>query len=407
MKILLISPFLPDPEAPAGAPRAIYDRVRLLCREHEVTVATLMEPDEGSSEVPRPLVDAPVRVYAMTRPAAAWHKQLRLAAGLLVGGRPVLVQEFGSSRLCGRVRWLVRGERFDVVMVEHALAAQYVECLGKDAPPVVFTDHDVRTSFPKGRASRPASLLRRLMLPLDVLDRALWRRYTRRAYRSAAGVTVPTEEDARLVRRVAPGVRVEVLPFGMAVPVGEAGGEREREPDTLLFVGNFDHPPNRDAAVWLGREIMPLVWARLPGARLWLVGRNPTTEVQALGGERVTVTGEVPSVREYLARCSLFVAPLRQGGGMRIKLIEALGAGTPVVTTTVGAQGLDAEAGRHLLVANTARDIAEAVVCALDDPALRARLGAAGRELVRSGLNEDERAARLNGLLESVAGERP
>jgi glycosyltransferase involved in cell wall biosynthesis len=92
---------------------------------------------------------------------------------------------------------------------------------------------------------------------------------------------------------------------------------------------------------------------------------------------------------------------------MRIKLIEALGAGTPVVTTPVGARGLDAQAGRHLLVADTAQELAEAVVCALDDPALRARLGAAGRELVRSGLNADERAARLNALLESVAGERP
>ena len=403
MKILLISPFLPDPEAPAGAPRAIFDRVRLLCREHEVTVAALTEPGDRPR---RYITETGARVYAVARPAIAWHKQLRLAAGLLVGGRPVLVQEFGSSRLCGRVGSLVSGERFDVVLVEHALAAQYADCLGEDAPLVVFTDHDVRATFPKGSASRPASLLRRLMLPLDLLDRALWRRYTRRAYRSAALVTVPTEEDAAIVRRVAPGARVEVVPFGMAVPVEEMGDEQVREPDTLLFVGNFDHPPNRDAAVWLGREIMPLVWARRPGARLWLVGRNPTTEVQALGGERVTVTGEVPSVREYLARCSLFVAPLRQGGGMRIKLIEALGARTPVVTTTVGARGLGAEAGRHLLVADTARDFAEAVVCALDDPALRARLGAAGQELVRSGLNEDERAARLNALLESVVDGR-
>lgn len=337
---------------------------------------------------------------------SAWRKRLRLAAGLVAGGQPVLAQEFSSARMCRLVGRLAREEHFDVVLVEHVLAARYIDCLGPGAPPVIFTDHDVRASFPERPAALPASLPRRFMLPLDLLDRAAWRRYTRRAYHLAAVVTVPTAEDARTVRAQAPDARVEIVPFGMAALDVPADGEEEREPDTLLFVGNFDHPPNRDAAAWLGSEIMPLVWARRPSARLWLVGRSPTPGVRALAGERVTVTGEVPSVREYLARCSLFVAPLRLGGGMRIKLIEALGAGAPVVTTALGARGLGAEPGRHLLLAGTARELADAIVCALDDPSLRKRLGAAGRELVDASLGAGERAARLNDLLASVAGGR-
>jgi glycosyltransferase involved in cell wall biosynthesis len=302
----------------------------------------------------------------------------------------------------------VRGEHYDVVLVEHVLAAQYLDCLGTGAPPVIFTDHDVRASFPAGHIAQSGSLVHRLRLPLDLFDRALWRRYARRAYRSAAVVSVPTEEDARIVTAQAPGVRVEVLPFGMALPASAPESECEREPDTLLFVGNYDHPPNRDAALWLGRDIMPLVWARRPEARLWLVGRNPTPEVRALASDRVTVTGEVPSVHEYLARCSTFVAPLRLGGGMRIKLIEALASGAPVVTTPVGSRGLGAEPGRHLLVAQTAREFADAVACVLDNASLRARLGIAGRELAVQGFQEDERAAGLNALLDTVVrGGRP
>src|SRR5574338_1048731 len=132
MNVLLVTPFLPDPDAAAGAPRAIYDRVRLLRREHRVTIVSLMEP--GQEPRRRCAAEVGARVYAVTRSAAlrrstlaAWRRRLGLAAGM-VARRPVLVQEVASARVCALLARLVREVHYDVVLVEHVLAAQYLDC---------------------------------------------------------------------------------------------------------------------------------------------------------------------------------------------------------------------------------------------------------------------------------------
>ena len=173
--------------------------------------------------------------------------------------------------------------------------------------------------------------------------------------------------------------------------------------ESVLFVGNFEHAPNRDAAFWLASEIMPAVWAEHPSARLWIVGRGPTADVRALDGPRVVVTGEVPSVVDYLRSATVFVAPLREGGGMRVKVLEAMAAGLPVVTTPIGAEGLGARSGEHLLVAEGASEIAEQVSAVLGDPSLRARLGSEARRLASDASSKARRVQALEALIARVA----
>ena len=215
----------------------------------------------------------------------------------------------------------------------------------------------------------------------------------------------PASSDAGVVRRRVPSASVEVAPFGVA-PRTVCGEERpDRDNSTLLFVGNFDHPPNREAAERLAKAIMPVVRRACPAARLILVGKNPTPEVRALQttGSGVVVTGEVPSVDHYLCTCALFVAPLYSGGGMRIKLMEAMMAGAPIVTTGLGARGLDARNGSDLLIANDDIAFAQAVVSALSDRALRERLGREALHLARAPEQRARRAARLNDILQRYA----
>ncbi len=413
MRILLVSPFLPYAGAKAGAPRAIFDRLELLSKQHDVSLVTFATPDDilHRSELER----LNIRVYPVSREDNAgaarglrlWRKRARLAAGLFTDSRPMLAQEFGSKRLRRLLERLVREQEFDVVMVEHILMAQYTRCLELGAGlPIVLTEHDVRAAFAekshyRDRHATPVRLL------LGLLEQAKWAAYARKGYGQATCVLVPTSEDARLLGSNAQGVQAQVVPFGLSSKRSVedssaqlAGSERTREADTLLFVGNFDHPPNRDAAQWLCSEIMPRVWSERASVKVWLVGRNPTPDVEALGSGRIRVWGEVSSVVEYLQQCALFVAPLRQGSGMRIKLLEALLAGAPVLTTTLGAQGLDAENGRHLLVADGAENFAGAILRALDDPALRDRLSIAGALLVSGAELRSERAEKLNEALE-------
>ena len=140
--------------------------------------------------------------------------------------------------------------------------------------------------------------------------------------------------------------------------------------------------PNVDAAVWLGREVWPLVRERMPEARLSLVGREPSAEVRALAAPDIEVTGTVPDVRPYLAKARVALAPLRSGGGTRLKVLEALDAGRPIVSTTIGIEGLEDLVGDGALVADDAQGFADQVVELLSDPERAAKAGDVGHRTV-------------------------
>jgi glycosyltransferase involved in cell wall biosynthesis len=204
---------------------------------------------------------------------------------------------------------------------------------------------------------------------------------------------VYTQRDAAALRRVAPhlGDRVRVNPFGVA-PGPAPDPELERE-DRIAFLGGFSHPPNVEAAVWLAREILPLVRGRRDKAHLLLVGADPPRRVRALASDAVTVTGFVPDVEPFLASAAVVVAPLRSGSGMRVKLLQAMARGKAVVTTPLGAEGLAADA--PLKVADSAAEIAEAVAALLDDAEVRRALGRRAREFVTQHHSWSGFAARL------------
>jgi glycosyltransferase involved in cell wall biosynthesis len=170
------------------------------------------------------------------------------------------------------------------------------------------------------------------------------------------------------------------------------------------FVAFLGWRPNTDAAVWLARRVWPLVQGEVPGARLLLVGRDPGPRVRALAGPGVEVTGTVPDVRGHLAATRVALAPLLAGGGSRLKVLEALEAGRPVVATAVGAEGLEHLAGRGLVVADGARPFADAVSGLLSDPAGAEQLGAVGRAAVHREHTWDR---TLRPLLDAVSHPHP
>jgi glycosyltransferase involved in cell wall biosynthesis len=170
---------------------------------------------------------------------------------------------------------------------------------------------------------------------------------------------------------------------------------------TVAFVATMGWAPNTDAALWLGREIWPLVERQVPGARLLLVGRDPTPAVRALASATIDVSGTVADVRPYLAQTQVAVAPLRSGGGTRLKLLEALGVGRPVVATSIGVDGLEDLVGRGVVVADDSAGIARALVELLKHPERAADMGRAGRHAVASDHSWD---GALAPLLEAVSG---
>jgi len=249
---------------------------------------------------------------------------------------------------------------------------------------------------PRWRADgrRPAEAPRALFRHLRDLDWEL------AAVRRANLVVTMSPEDAARLRAWLPDLRVAVSPVGVDC-------HELRPPATipvpavdLLFVGHFGHPPNVDAIRFLVDDVLPRIGRPV---RLRIVGHAAPPVVQALARPgTVEIVGPVPDLRPALSAARVVVAPVRFGTGMRSKVLEALAMGRPVVTTTVGAEGLGADAGRHLLVADDATAFAASIRRLLDDDALAARVGAAGRRLVEERFDWDPIAAAHDAIYESA-----
>ncbi len=172
------------------------------------------------------------------------------------------------------------------------------------------------------------------------------------------------------------------LPFPVGVDPAKLG-DAERDEDHLLFIGAMNRDTNVDAVTWFCAEVLPLVRAQRPGVRLTIAGAAPTDEVLALGEDpSIEVTGFVEDLEPYLARATVFVSPLRVGGGIIAKNIDAMASGLPVVTSTIANEGVDARAGEQVLLADDPRAFADAVLALLGDPARRARLAGAAQRFI-------------------------
>src|SRR5215217_1019638 len=339
MKILMITSILPHPRTMSGGALVMYGQLTQLASRHEVTLLSFAEADRLEKKAIDDLQSSGISVYHVSRarPTGAdlWRRRLRDTFGWLRGNRPLRTLQFFDPIMQHRLDRLLSEKQFDLLQVEDNAMANYHY---RTRIPSILTEHEVRTPLPSDR--QPDA---RTTWTQQVLREGEWRRWQK--YQPAVWcrfdrIQVFTPHDATMINAISPELagRVRINPFGMDVPP-ESDPTRE-EPGTVVFVGGFGHWPNVDAALWLGVEIMPLLRALRPGVQLIIVGNNPTKAVQSLAGEDIVVTGRVPAVEPFLERAAVVLAPLRAGGGMRVKVLQAMALGKAVVTTPVGAEGL-------------------------------------------------------------------
>jgi glycosyltransferase involved in cell wall biosynthesis len=210
-------------------------------------------------------------------------------------------------------------------------------------------------------------------------------RYTRReelAYASRFSIVCTTSErDRALLSALAPGVATSVVPNGIDLEKYRRPFGAAPKPGELLFTGLMSYYPNQHGVVRFTERVLPLVRARVPHARLRIVGANPPAAVRALASDHVEVTGRVPDVRPAYARADVAVVPLWIGGGTRVKALEAMAMGVPVVSTPLGCEGLDVRDGRSVLIGGSDEALADAVVSVMTRPAQRSALVAEGLAL--------------------------
>lgn len=212
-------------------------------------------------------------------------------------------------------------------------------------------------------------------------------RHERQQARSFDMSITVSEDDARALREIAPRAKTVVVPNGVDTNYFDNATPDGEEPQSLVFTGSMSYQPNVEAMTYFTQRIYPHILQMCPSVRLYIVGRSPAPEIEALGVQhpgRVFVTGTVDDVRPFLRRAAVVVVPLRNGGGTRLKILEALAMHKPVVSTTVGAEGLAVIDKKHILIADDDQQFADSVVSLVKDSAKRQRLGEAGRRLVEA-----------------------
>jgi glycosyltransferase involved in cell wall biosynthesis len=212
--------------------------------------------------------------------------------------------------------------------------------------------------------------------------------------------TVVSEQDRKLLSRVAP-TRTPIHIIPNCIQLADYQTYEDARPNTLIFTGPFQYHANYDAMVWFLREVYPHIQAQIPDVHLSITGKH--TNLPLPSAHNVTLTGFVDQIQPLIARAWISLAPIRIGGGTRLKILEAMALGTPVVATSKGAEGLNVENDVHLLIADTAEAFAEAVIRLLQNPGLRQRLAANARQIVREMYDWDTVMPRFLSLVEHIA----
>jgi glycosyltransferase involved in cell wall biosynthesis len=390
VRILVIAPFAPRTDARHGGGRALAATIGALAERNEVALAYLHDPDG---------VDEPMRrslafVEELPAPQASGIRHALVYPSLL-RGVPVAVAERIGERATDRLRTILGRWRPDLVQFEFLITTALVPALTPSTPRLLV-DHD-STLRPIESFRHLPPLVRR---PLRRLDDRAWTQLAGRAARTIEIAVVFTERDRRS-RDSALFHNVHVVPLlvpARAAPMDAVGAA----PPSVLFTGYYRHPPNADAAGWLVDEIFPRVRARHPDARLLLVGAELPESIASRAGDGIDVVGGVEDVQPYLDRAAVVAAPLRTGGGTRVKVLEALGAGKAVVATPLAADGIDAPHGEAIVVASSSDQLADEIAALLADPSRRARIGAAAYAWASTALDARRTAEHFERIYEAL-----
>ncbi len=345
-----------------------------LAQRYEVDLVVFRQPGSPAPEDGLPpglvhrvrTIDLPL--HARGKAARGLRNALRLARGV-----PPLVDRFsGFSRQVGDA---VEGERYALGVIEHFWCAPYWEQISRVCARTVLDLHNIEstlharcaecergaTGFAHRRFSEAALELERAWLP------------------RFSDILTASEGDGKLAKASAPGARVTVYPNSIPLPpMRETGAD-----EAIVFSGNLEYHPNISAVRFFRQQVWPGLRDRWPALVWRLVGKNPEAVRGCCSGDaRIEVRGPVADAIAELARARVAIAPILAGSGTRLKILEAWGAGLPVVSTRLGAEGLPVEDGRELLLADGGVAFSDAVSRLLDSPPLRQKLGAAGRRLL-------------------------
>jgi polysaccharide biosynthesis protein PslH len=401
LSVLQICPKMPFPPVDGGCIASNNITSGLLKQGHRVKVMALSTPKHPADPA---LADE--RYVRQTELETCFvDTTLRPVEALrhLFSKRSYNIERFYSRAFEEMLVSRLARDHFDVVHFESAYTAPYLPAVRRVSPAVaVLRAHNVEYEIWGGTEALEKNPLKRAYI--GHLARRM-EQFERRIVRRFDGIAAITEADRRTFLDMACPAPVETIPFG--VDLGAVTSELRPEALSVFHLGSMDWLPNQDGIRWFLDEVWPGVHARFNEVTLYLAGRSMPGWLMEIARPNVVVLGEVESAYDFMASKSIMVVPLHSGGGMRIKIVEGLALQKAIVSTTLGAAGIDYRDGEHLLIADTADAFREKLCRLLEDAALRARIAALGQRLAREAYDNDAVTSKLVRLYDTLLGTRP
>ncbi|MCB0213490.1 MAG: glycosyltransferase [Anaerolineae bacterium] len=398
MRILFLSQVLPYP-LDAGPKMRSYYVLRHLVQDHEVTLVTFVR-DSDRPEYVSHLAEFCHAIYTVPMQ----RSKVRDAKFLLqsvVNRKPFLITRDYVPAMIETLQQLTQTQTFDIIhadqlwMAQYALKAKVMQPTAK----LIIDKHNAVHHIPQRLANEEKNVLKRLFLAREAQLMTQFEPETCQKFDFSVWVT---EVDRLAVLPHTAEINgrspSKVIPI-CANPAQVIPVDRKSNGRRITFLGGLHWPPNAQGVLWFAEHVFPKIQAHVPDAVLTAIGKNPPT---SLTGQGIEKTGYVVDPLPYLAETAVFIVPLHAGGGMRVKILDAWSWGLPIVSTTIGAEGIEVKSGSDILIADTADEFANAVISVLNDPSLAQQLSQNGRQTVLKKYNWQTVYAAWNSVYQEV-----
>jgi sugar transferase (PEP-CTERM/EpsH1 system associated) len=402
MNILWIKSNLLHPLDSGGKLRT-YNMLRNIRKNHSVHYIAFADPERDSENIS--LADEYCTEISHRRypempkkHSPGYYARIILS---LADKHPFTVTSYRSAEMMELISDTIARGSYDVIVADFpTMCLNIPENAGV---PLVHFSHNVEAMIWERLASCERNPLKKLVFRRERARIERFERWIVNGYDRTISVS---KKDYEYFSNVYGGTKLDYVSTGVDTEYFSPG-EAAEEPGSIIFLGSMDWMPNADAVEYFTDRVYPLIKSEVPGARLYIVGRNPLDEVRRLADRdsSITVTGTVPDTRPYIARAACAVVPLRIGGGTRIKIYEMMSAGKAVVSTTIGAEGLDYVDGENIIIADGADEFARSVIGILGDRERREAIGRSARSFVVENCSWESVSGQFIGYLEKVTEE--
>lgn len=394
MKILMLTPYLPYPLLSGGQTRS-YNLIKNLSKKHAITLFSFIRSEEEKKYVPL-LKKFCSSVFVVKR-RPAWSLFNILLT--IFTPYPFLVCLYISRTLRSILQTELQNAHFDLI---HAETFYVMPNIPKTPIPILLVEQTIEYRVYKHFVETISKIFIKPLLWLDVLKVKFWEKHY---WGKASKVVAMSEADARVMRKLIPKLNVDIVPNGVDIESFRSVQRQTLEEPIILYVGNFKWLQNREALEILINKIWPQIKKKVHQARLLIVGRGQIDSLKAVEDDRITFDEQVSDIRKSYAKATIMLAPIEGPGGTRLKILEAMASGCPVVTTPVGIEGIAAREGYEVLVGNTEKELVVAAIRLLGDKTLQHNLSHAAYQLVAKKYSWVDIGKKLDAIYRGVSHE--